>query len=185
MSNNILNQNTDPIAIALCREVCLRRSFQDAHYVQHPYLIQCDHQGNAYLTHGKPPFTRTQHQENVIYQFVITITNDLLIGKANHNIISGNAPFVKAAGDIHVDPEGKIIKIDDRAGSYVISDSDPFVLEKRQTALNAMKAMGLPMDRFVPFKAAPLLFSDKSQQFSKILPSSNEQSPATLQKMVR
>jgi hypothetical protein len=84
---------------------------------------------------------------------------ELRISQGGHFPTSGNAKSVVAAGDIHTNDKGVIIKITDQSGTFYTPTTDPKASCKKATALKAMSILGLPRALFVPFSApSPLLF---------------------------
>lgn len=107
--------------------------------------------------HGKRvPSRQMAH----VYSFVVvqdprTKKLELRLGLGAHVFTAAEAPFVYAAGDIHI-KNGDINKITNQSGSY--HSTDPTVLASAKTA---MQCAGLPMDKFEPFNpyTQKLLFS--------------------------
>ncbi len=115
------------------------------------YRFEQHHAGAFTIPHG-------------IYAFVIVETTegfDLRVGSAGHYYVAGKAPYVIAAGDLYF-TSGFLSKITDQSGSYNTKSLNPKEREHRhREALEAMKAMGLPMDKFCAFEETTitLLFS--------------------------
>ncbi len=99
---------------------------------------------------------------------------ELILGLGNHRDVANNAKAVKAAGDVYFAYNkalgtSEIAKIDDRSSGYYVLNTDPEAAAKKNSAKAAMQAVGLPMDKFVPFVLpTTLLFS------SGLKPKSNQ-----------
>ncbi len=91
-----------------------------------------------------------------VYAFVV-IEHKLRIGLAPHAIVANKARAVQAAGDLHFQ-SGKISKVTDQSGTYHVQANDLLARHKQDAARIAMKAAGLPMDKFEPF-SKPLIYS--------------------------
>lgn len=160
-----LNSNT-PIA--------LRNTFQEKIYLQQLqtfgspliYRLRKHKTSNQYYLLGlDDEIIQGPHIFPVCAFVILEIEEhlELRLGNTNHLFVSGHAPTVKAAGDIHFS-NGHIVKITDQSGGYNVSITDPMAREKRASAKAAMTAVQLPMDKFVPFvvepeRSKPLLFS--------------------------
>lgn len=125
--------------------------------------------GESYIvdSQGNPPIFDTPKCD---FQFVILRDQNnqnrlkLVISKGPHDTIANQAPTAAAAGDIHAEYDLKanlkVGKFTDQCGSYYIPNTDPQAFQKQQSARSAMKAVGLPMDKFEPFGApSALVFS--------------------------
>ncbi len=131
--------------------------------------------GIFYLTDSAGEIA-AQNAESAEFQFVVlkhqTEHGDYLelrISQGNHWYIAGgdaldeNNMAVMAAGDLHLS-FGKIKKITDQSGGFYIPNTEPDASQKKLSALHAMKAVGLPLDRFQPF-----VQDDKALMFSTAL----------------
>jgi len=109
-----------------------------------------------------------KNQIATIYPFVILEKDhglELRLGLGNHFCVAEHSRWVKAAGDIHLlsspqngekisdDNEVDILRVTDQSFSYHIRDTDPKIIsQKKESAYAAIHAVGLPMDKFEPFK---------------------------------
>lgn len=126
------------------------------------------------------------HKAAHIYTFAI-VTNacgllELRLGLGNHYFTADRAKTVKAAGDIHF-LRGKITKITNQSGGYHIETNDPLASKKQASAMAAMRLFKLPIDKFVPYKPEPILFSNplkRSQHHTGISKSKGVKSSLSL-----
>ena len=116
--------------------------------------------------HGNTPVVESTNGK-CDFQFIIQRHKEFLklsISKGSHGTIANKANSVVAAGDIfaHYDTNHNLVidKITDQSGSYYIPNTDPHFFQKQHSAKAAMRACGLPTEKFVPFGTpAALVFS--------------------------
>lgn len=102
-----------------------------------------------------------------VYAFVIVENEnaqlELRAGRCSHYFAAHRARFVRAAGDLHFS-EGKLKKFTDQSGTYHVQDTDPLAKQRKGSAQAAMRAVGLPMDKFEPYRSPGALIFSKALQ---------------------
>lgn len=149
----------------------LKGTFQETRYIQqlqigkptyHRLQKNKNEEANKYDIINPDNQVVPPHKTAHIYSFVIleneTGALELHLGLGNHYLTAGRRDHVKAAGDIHL-WKGEITKVTNQSGGYH-SESEAVL----DSARAAMEAVGLPMEKFVPYNKPeaerPVLFSN-------------------------
>ena len=97
------------------------------------------------VLNGKVKVLDTRFEPFKLYDYIIDTAGNLIVG-GGHYKLSSKAGTIKAAGELKIDNNGKIIYINNESGHYEPSGTDLYSIAKKLKELN-LTAPNLKVDQ--------------------------------------